>query len=260
MMSAMTRWVWAYLKAAHAGPTLAVSALATALSWAVAGPWAWTLIAVLTGQLSVGWLNDLIDRDRDLLADRREKPLVLGVVTPVGLLRGITSASAVTAITSIVAFGWMGGVLHLIAVLSAQSYNLYFKATLLSWLPYALSFGLLPTAILYSVSDTNPWRLWFVGALLGVAAHLINAIKDLEADQLTGVAGFPQRVGPQVSTIAAVVSLAGVALILFSASWWAIALAVLALLLLALPIHVRFTALIGLASLNVLLLLGSLRS
>ncbi len=34
------------------------------------------------------------------------------------------------------------------------------------------------------------------GALLGAGAHFINVLPDTEADEITGVRGLPQRLGP----------------------------------------------------------------
>jgi 4-hydroxybenzoate polyprenyltransferase len=50
--------------------------------------------------------------------------------------------------------------------------------------------------------------------LLGVSAHLTNAVKDLDADAATGVRGLPQRLGVRISTVASTVVLI-VALALF---------------------------------------------
>ena len=35
------------------------------------------------------------------------------------------------------------------------------------------------------------------GALLGVGAHLVNALPDLADDEATGVRGLPHRLGPR---------------------------------------------------------------
>jgi 1,4-dihydroxy-2-naphthoate octaprenyltransferase len=60
------------------------------------------------------------------------------------------------------------------------------------------------------------------GAALGVAAHLANTVKDTAADILTGVNGFPQRIGPRRSLLlaAALVGLAGVGLIVATPRDW----------------------------------------
>ena len=73
--------VRALVGAAHAGPALAVTVLAGLLSVAQGLPPATTVLlvaAVLAGQLSVGWSNDLVDRTRDRAAGRRDKPLATG--------------------------------------------------------------------------------------------------------------------------------------------------------------------------------------
>ena len=36
----------------------------------------------ITGQLTIGWVNDVVDRDRDRRADRRDKPVALGWIEP----------------------------------------------------------------------------------------------------------------------------------------------------------------------------------
>lgn len=77
------RGALALLLSAHPAPALAVTALITALAVAagrdVFGS-CLVALAVLTGQLSVGWSNDRIDLARDTAAHRRDKPLVAGEV------------------------------------------------------------------------------------------------------------------------------------------------------------------------------------
>jgi 4-hydroxybenzoate polyprenyltransferase len=50
--------------------------------------------------------------------------------------------------------------------------------------------------------------MWLGGALLGMAAHFINVIKDMEQDQVSGIQGLPQRLGTKKSIIAAVALIA----------------------------------------------------
>ena len=66
----------ALLGATHPLPSLAVTVLATSVAAAAgrsAGGCLLVATAVLTGQLSIGWLNDLLDRDHDHAAGRRDK-------------------------------------------------------------------------------------------------------------------------------------------------------------------------------------------
>ena len=77
------------LASSHPEPAAAVTTVATALA-ASAGRSAWGVVAVAVavaaGQLSVGWCNDYVDRDRDAAAGRRDKPVARGDISP-GLVR-----------------------------------------------------------------------------------------------------------------------------------------------------------------------------
>lgn len=188
--------------ATHAGPTVAVTAFATALAGA-AGLGARTALvaaAVLVGQASVGWANDALDAPLDLAAARRDKPVVLGLVTSTLLWRAAVTAVIVDVPLSL-ALGWRAGAAHVIAVASAWTYNVSAKFTRLSPLPYALSFGLLPVAVAGALPHHPRPQLALVGAgvALGLAAHFANTVADVEADAGTGVRGLPQRLGPAVS-------------------------------------------------------------
>ena len=74
------------------------------------------------------------------------------------------------------------------------------------------------------------------GSLLGVGAHLVNTLPDLEDDEATGVRGLPHRLGPRWTRIVAVVVLgvASVVIVIGSGSvpvWLlTVALAVVAVL------------------------------
>ena len=58
------------LRAAHVQPMLAVTALVTALAVSAGRSFGagWVCLAILSGQLFIGWSNDWLDRDRDVLA------------------------------------------------------------------------------------------------------------------------------------------------------------------------------------------------
>lgn len=189
----------ALLRASHAAPTVAVTAFGAALAAAAgAGAARTTLVAaaVLAGQLSVGWSNDWIDAARDVAAARGDKPVVTGGVSPAALRVGALVAAAACVPLSL-ACGALAGAAHLAAVALAWAYNAGLKATVWSWLPYAGAFGLLPVfAVLAAPGRPTPaWWLPAAGALLGVGAHLVNALPDLEDDAATGVRGLPHRLG-----------------------------------------------------------------
>ena len=124
---------------------------------------------MLTGQLSIGWCNDLVDRERDLAAGRRDKPLVTGIVRPraVALCCGL-AASACVPLS--LASGWQAGLAHLAGVAGGWAYDLGLKRTWWSWLPYAVSFALL-TAFLTLGLPGQPGAAGLAAARRSPARH-----------------------------------------------------------------------------------------
>jgi 4-hydroxybenzoate polyprenyltransferase len=156
---------------------------------------------VFAGQLTVGWVNDLVDARRDRTVGRTDKPLASGALTARPVVVGLAVAGAACVVLSLAA-GWRSGVVHLVlGVGSAQAYNLVLKSTWFSWLPYAVAFGTLPAVA--SLAGPGPtWPPWWTtaaGAALGVGAHVVNALPDLADDVRTGVRGLPHRLGERTA-------------------------------------------------------------
>ncbi|MEX2292041.1 MAG: UbiA family prenyltransferase [Mycobacteriales bacterium] len=192
----------ALVRASHPEPTVAVTAIATALalSSGLGARSALLSAAFLSGQLSVGWSNDWIDAARDRRTGRADKPVVRGSLR-VGVLRTAALAAAALCVPLSLALGLRAGLLHLSAVAAAWAYNARLKSTLLSWAPYALAFGAVPSVVTLALPERAlaPWWATAAGALLGVGAHLCNALPDLEQDLATGVRGLPQVLGSRRS-------------------------------------------------------------
>ena len=159
--------------------------------------------AVLTGQLSIGWSNDLRDRARDAAVGRTDKPLVSGEVS-VAAARAACALALVATLVLSFACGWAAGVAHLVLVAAGWAYNLWLKSTVLSWLPYAVAFGVLPVFVHLAGASTAPTEVVVGASLLGVGAHLLNVVPDLHEDAATGVRGLPHRLGARRSTVLAV--------------------------------------------------------
>jgi len=196
------------LKAAHFGPTLIV----TAISFAVATYYWWEgpayviAFGVFTGQLVVGWSNDLYDFDDDLKHQRNNKPLVSGLITKQYLQKWLRFMLPFSFIANLLGpLGIKGGLVYMLGIACGVAYNFYFKFNVLSPLPYAIAFAALPSSVSIS-KDLNPplWML-FGGALFGMAAHFVNVLKDMDQDQASGIKGLPQQLGKTKSIAAAVV-------------------------------------------------------
>jgi len=205
------------VRASHPEPTVAVTAIATALAVST-GLGARSLLvtaAFLTGQLSVGWSNDWIDASRDARNARADKPVGQGRLS-VAAVRTAALAALGLCVPLSLSLGVAAGLLHLAAVAAAWSYNARLKATAASWVPYALAFGAVPSIVVLSLPDGGPapWWATSAGALLGVGAHLCNALPDLEEDLAQGVRGLPHRLGPSRSAALAAVLLLTAAAVL----------------------------------------------
>lgn len=203
----------ALLRACHPGPTAAVTAVATLLAVdAELDPLHVVLAgtAVLAGQLTIGWTNDAVDSDRDRQVHRLDKPVATGEVSGTVIRTAAVSALLACIVLSGL-LGWRSAVCHLaLGVASGLAYDLGVKRTVWSWAPYALAFGALPGVITFAQSPPEAPAWWLSGAaaLLGVGAHLLNALPDLDEDDATGVRGLPHRLGARASqTVAAVLFL-----------------------------------------------------
>jgi 4-hydroxybenzoate polyprenyltransferase len=173
-------------------------------------------IAVLLGQASVGWSNDWIDAPLDVARQRHDKPIARGWVTRTLVRRGALVAFTLCVPVSF-ALGWRAGLAHLVAVAAAWAYNLGVKRSVLSPLPYLIAFAMVPVVVAAALPGHPhaPWLLIVASGLLGVSAHLPNAVEDLADDSATGVRGLPQRLGIVRSTVlSTTVLLAALALFL----------------------------------------------
>src|SRR5919112_660624 len=237
----------ALLKSSHPEPGGAVTVAMTLLAVGV-GHRGWSIVgvfaAVAATQLSVGWVNDWLDADRDRVAGRGDKPV----------------AAATLCITLVGVF--------------APLYDWPLKSTPLSVVPYLVAFGLLPAFVVVALPGHPAAPAWLVaaGALLGGGAHFANVLPDLADDAATGVRGLPHRMGAAWSQVAAAVLLlaATLTLVLGPAgppSWagWAAALAAVVVLPLGWYATRRatgrrvamFRAVIVVALIDVLLLVSS---
>jgi 4-hydroxybenzoate polyprenyltransferase len=202
----------------HPVPTIAVTAISAGLA-ALAGlspaRGALVVAAVFAGQLSIGWSNDAIDAARDRASRRSDKPVAQGAVSPrvVGMAAGL---ALLAAIVLSLALGVLPGLASLTVVACGWLYNLGLKATVCSFVPYAIAFGMLPAVATLALPEPTwpaPWAM-IAGALFGVSAHLANVLPDLDDDIDTGVRGLPHRIGARATAVACPVLLGAASLVI----------------------------------------------
>ena len=201
----------------HPGPTVAVTVVTAVLALGAgldAGRLALVTAAVFFNQVSVGLSNDWIDARRDAAVGRRDKPIARGWIS-VPAVRTASLVTLVLAVLLTLPLGWAATIAHVVFIVSAWGYNLWFKRSALSVLPFVVSFGILPAIV--TLADVPPrfapWWMLAAGALLGVAAHFANVLPDLADDRATGIAGLPHRLGRRASGAVIAGSLAAAALL-----------------------------------------------
>jgi 4-hydroxybenzoate polyprenyltransferase len=194
------------LLACHPLPTAAMTialTVAALLSGRPARECGLVAATILAGQLTVGWINDVVDRDRDRQVGRTDKPVAMGWIDP-GTVTFATAIAVLVVIPLSMANGTAAGIAHLLAVLSAWTYNFWFKKTVLSWLPYVVSFGLLPAFLSYGglgggMHGAPPTvAMTVAAALLGIGIHFLNTLPDLVQDNETGVRHLPLRIALKI--------------------------------------------------------------
>ena len=205
----------AFVAATHFPQALAMVLLMTIATAVCGGSWssvALVLLASAAGQATVGWTNDVHDAAADRAAGRVNKPTVRGELRPADLRAPILVSATLAIPLSFLAAGWVGGAAHIVAVASALVYNFFLARTMWSWVPYAVSFALMPVFVAQASSPS----LWptapvtILSILVGVTAHLLNAIPDIDIDRQTGWGGLAVSLGKRRSVVLVAV-LAGVA-------------------------------------------------
>ena len=193
-----------FLRAAHFGPTVIVTTVSFLLSLT---QYSLTdslrvAIAIFAGQLVVGWSNDFIDAPLDIAAHRTKKPIVSKEINPEQLKGSIVFALVAAVLLSLFSpLGLTGTLIHFLGILSATFYNFKLKPTILSPIPYIVSFGALPWAIYLPAGNHPPLWLYLDFMLIAVAFHFFNVLKDFQWDIKQGIMGIPQRLGRNVSLI-----------------------------------------------------------
>ena len=198
----------ALVRSCHPEPTAAVTLLVTALPPPRAATSLGVVLvaaAVLTGQLSIGWLNDALDADRDVRGRPRRQ--ARGRRRDVGAT--VRTATVVAALASRAALAGVrsssAGAVHLVAVAAGWAYDLGAQVDGgVGACPTWCASGCCPVFVVLGaarVADARRGGCRSAGALLGAGAHFANVLPDLDDDAATGVRGLPHRLGAQARRV-----------------------------------------------------------
>jgi 4-hydroxybenzoate polyprenyltransferase len=160
-------------------------------------------VTVLVGQAVLGWHNDLVDRDRDRAHDRPGKPVAADLLDP-GTVWFALACAVLLLVPLSIANGVTAGLSYLLAVAVGMLGNVVLRKGWLSWLPWAVSYGLLPAFLSYGgwggQEKGAPPELLITGlaALLGVGVHLLTALWGLVPDNEDRWTYLPLKLGLKI--------------------------------------------------------------
>ena len=199
----------------HPFPTLLNVAATAALAFIAARgvpesrQLAMMLLVMLCAQSAIGITNDLFDRELDART-KPWKPLVAGCVSiraAVVLAIGLT----VVSVTAAAMLGLAASGLSVLGLACGLAYDVRLKRTMFSAVPYMVAIPVLPMWVWAVAGEWRPalWWLAPLGALIGLALHLVNTLPDIDDDASRGVRGLAHRLGARGSMLVAWASFGG---------------------------------------------------
>lgn len=156
-------------------------------------------LAVLLSQISVGSLNDYLDRHADARY-QPEKPIPQGAISPrAALLMACAAPILMLLPAALLGPGFL--VLSLVGTIAGLAYDLWFKGT--PWAPacYILGFLTLLTSawVVFGRFTYVLLPVYPAGALMVLCAYLAQSLPDVESDQRVGHRGLTVFLGAHYS-------------------------------------------------------------
>jgi 4-hydroxybenzoate polyprenyltransferase len=201
---------WVVLELLHPIPSLLTTVAAMGCAWIFGiGPGDrrfWSIAAImLLVQFSISALNDWADADLDQKGGR-QRPIPTGMVSR-GAALSVAAACAVAAFLICVLSNLGPFALLLVGVGTAcgWAYDLWLKATPLSFVPFAIAFPLIPfwVGVLAGRPLTSLVILFLGGSPLAIAIHLADAIPDRDRDRAAGLTTLAVVLGKPAGELAA---------------------------------------------------------
>jgi 4-hydroxybenzoate polyprenyltransferase len=153
-------------------------------------------VAMTALQVSIGSLNDIVDAPRDR-GRTPAKPIPAGLVSP-ALARAVVVGAALLGLALALPSGTATVALALMVLSIGYAYDLAFKGTAWSWLPFAIGIPLLPVFGWLGATGGMPASfaiLLPVAVIAGAALAIANARADVERDTAAGVDSVATRLG-----------------------------------------------------------------
>jgi 4-hydroxybenzoate polyprenyltransferase len=154
-------------------------------------------VAMTAVQASIGALNDVVDAPRDA-GHKPGKPIPAGLVSGTAA-RVVVVAAAVIGLALSAPSGVPTVGLGAVVLVIGYAYDLGFKGTAWSWVPFAVAIPLLPVFAWLGSVGTVPASFAIlipVAVVAGSALAIANARADLERDAAAGVDSVAVRLGP----------------------------------------------------------------
>jgi len=189
-------------RASHPRQAVAIAAvvgLLVGLSGHAAREIALAAVAVLVAQLIMGLVNDLLDVDLDKASGSEDKPIAMGIV-PSGNASFAVAVLLLLVIPLSLQNGTSAGLFLLATLAVGYVHNRWLHRTVLSWVGWAATFGMLAWFVTLSGwgqdADGSAPYTWFVvlSALLGICVHFLTSLPDLVRDNASRVRHLPLRV------------------------------------------------------------------
>lgn len=208
----------------HPFPTLLDGAATAAFALLAGAPTgvAIRLAAAMVGlQAAIGALNDVVDAPFDT-GHKPGKPIPRGLVSP-GVARLVALGGAVLGIALSLPSGAPATAVALLILVVGGLYDLRFKGTPWSWLPFAIGIPLLPVYAWLGAVGTLPPAfavLLPAAALAGAGLAIANSLADQERDRAAGTTSVADWLGRTAAWRLHAVLHAGVlALVLGGLAW-----------------------------------------
>jgi 4-hydroxybenzoate polyprenyltransferase len=185
---------WTIVELLHPIPSLLTTLAAIGFAWIFGiGPadrrfW-WIAAIMLLAQFSISALNEWADADLDRRAGRL-RPIPLGLVSPgTALALAVVCTVAAFLLCVLADFGPLALLLVGVGIACGWAYDLWLKASPLSFVPFAIAFPLMPFWIgaLAGRPLTSLLILFLGGSPLATAIHLADAIPDRDSDRAAGL-------------------------------------------------------------------------